>query len=121
MAEKKKTKKTAQSTEKSNDAHAAQPKEDTRHPRRRVSGLVVSNKMDKTIVVRLDRRVRHTLYKKYVVRSRKVKVHDEKNDAHIGDLVTIVEARPMSKEKRWALQKIVRRSKLPESAAAAVV
>ncbi|OFZ75896.1 MAG: 30S ribosomal protein S17 [Bdellovibrionales bacterium RIFOXYD1_FULL_44_7] len=68
--------------------------------------------MSKTIVVKVDRRVRHALYKKYVTKSCRYKAHDEKNQAKVGDLVTLVETRPLSREKRWALQSIVRRSGL---------
>lgn len=73
-------------------------------------GTVVSDKMQKTIVVKVDRRVRHALYKKYIVRSNRFKVHDEKNSAKKGDLVTLVESRPLSREKRWVLQSIIRRA-----------
>lgn len=78
--------------------------------RRVVVGIVVSDKMQKTIVVKVDRRVRHTEYKKYVVRSRRFKAHDETNDAKIGDRVQLVESRPLSRDKRWVLQSIVRRA-----------
>jgi small subunit ribosomal protein S17 len=78
--------------------------------RRVVVGTVVSDKMQKTIVVKVDRRVRHALYKKYVTKSRRFKAHDEKNEAKVGDLVSLVESRPLSREKRWALQSIIRRS-----------
>lgn len=78
--------------------------------RRVVVGTVVSDKMQKTIVVKVDRRVRHALYKKYVTKSRRFKAHDETNTAKVGDLVTLVETRPMSRDKRWALQTIVRRA-----------
>ncbi len=78
--------------------------------RRVVTGVVVSNKMQKTIVVKVDRRVRESMYKKYVVRSRRFKAHDEKNDAQMGDRVTLVESRPLSREKRWVLQTIIRRA-----------
>ena len=78
--------------------------------RKVVVGTVVSDKMQKTIVVKVDRRVRHPLYKKYVVRSRRFKAHDEKNEAKAGDLVTLVESRPLSKEKRWVLQSVLRRT-----------
>ena len=78
--------------------------------RRVVVGTVVSNKMQKTIVVKVDRRVRDPLYKKYITKSRRFKAHDEKNDAKMGDLVTLVEVRPLSREKRWSLQSIVRRA-----------
>ena len=86
---------------------------DVRNPlqkRRTVVGTVVSNKMQKTIVIKVDRRVRHDEYKKYVVRSRRFKAHDEKNDAKIGDRVQLVESRPLSRDKRWALQSIIRRA-----------
>jgi small subunit ribosomal protein S17 len=78
--------------------------------RRQIVGTVVSDKMQKTIVVKVDRRVRHGLYQKYVVRSHRFKAHDEKNDAKIGDLVSLVESRPLSRDKRWALQSIVRKA-----------
>jgi small subunit ribosomal protein S17 len=78
--------------------------------RRQIVGTVVSDKMQKTIVVKVDRRVRHGLYQKYVVRSRRFKAHDEMNDAKIGDLVSLVESRPLSRDKRWALQSIVRKA-----------
>jgi small subunit ribosomal protein S17 len=86
---------------------------DVRNPlqkRRAVVGTVVSDKMQKTIVVKVDRQVRHSLYKKYVEKSRRYKAHDEKNDAKIGDRVTLVESRPLSREKRWVLQNIIRRA-----------
>ena len=84
--------------------------------RRTVEGLVVSDKMQKTIVVQVDRQVRHGLYKKYVEKSRKYKAHDEKNEAHIGDRVSLVESRPLSREKRWVLQSILRRAgQVPEA------
>jgi small subunit ribosomal protein S17 len=74
-----------------------------------VVGTVVSDKMQKTIVVRVDRRVRHGEYGKFVVRSRRFKAHDEKNEAKTGDLVTLLESRPLSREKRWVLQSIIRK------------
>ena len=86
---------------------------DVRNPlqkRREIVGTVVSDKMQKTIVVKVDRRVRHSFYKKYVVKSRRFKAHDEKNDAKPGDLVLLVESRPLSRDKRWVLQSIVRRA-----------
>jgi small subunit ribosomal protein S17 len=78
--------------------------------RKEVVGTVVSDKMQKTIVVKVDRRVRHPLYKKYVTRSRRFKAHDEQNTAKAGDLVRIIESRPLSRDKRWALKEIVRRA-----------
>lgn len=69
-------------------------------PKSRI-GIVTSNKMTKTVVVRVDRRVKHATYGKYVTRAVKYKAHDEKNECQIGDRVRIVETRPLSKEKRW--------------------
>ncbi|AEJ60807.1 30S ribosomal protein S17 [Spirochaeta thermophila DSM 6578] len=73
-------------------------------------GEVVSDKMDKTIVVAVRRRKLHPLYKKYVTRTKKVKAHDELNEARVGDIVRVVESRPISKEKRWRLLEIVERA-----------
>ncbi|NLN85010.1 MAG: 30S ribosomal protein S17 [Candidatus Cloacimonetes bacterium] len=81
-------------------------------PRKMIKqGVVVSDKNDKTIVVRVQRQFTHPLYKKTVRRHKKFMAHDENNDANIGDVVQIVEFRPMSARKRWALHKIVERSK----------
>ncbi len=74
-------------------------------------GVVVSSKNDKTIVVRVQRQYIHPLYKKTVRRHKKFMAHDEMNEAHEGDIVQIVESRPMSARKRWSLLKIVERSK----------
>ena len=74
-------------------------------------GVVKSDKMDKTIVVSVETTTLHPLYKKYVVRSKKLKAHDEKNDAKIGDRVRVVECRPISKEKCWRLDTILERAK----------
>lgn len=80
--------------------------------RRKVrTGVVVSDAMDKTILVRIDRQVRHPLYGKTVRRSSKLAAHDETNDAHVGDTVRVVETRPLSKSKRWRLVEIVERAK----------
>ena len=78
--------------------------------RRTMVGTVVSDKMQKTIVVKVDRRVRHLAYKKYIMKSRRFKAHDEKNEAKVGDLVVLIESRPMSRDKRWAMQSIMRRA-----------
>lgn len=78
--------------------------------RREMVGVVVSNKMQKTIVVRVDRRVKHGLYGKFVTRSEKYKAHDEKNDAKMGDQVVVKESRPLSRDKRWVLTSILRRA-----------
>jgi len=74
-------------------------------------GVVVSDGMDKTVVVRIDRQVRHPLYGKTVRRSSKLAAHDEQNDAHVGDMVRITETRPVSKTKRWRVVEIVERAK----------
>ncbi len=75
------------------------------------TGQVVSDKMEKTIVVAVQGRILHRLYKKYIVSTKKLKAHDENNDAHVGDTVRVIEARPMSKEKHWKLLEIVERAK----------
>ncbi len=77
---------------------------------RLVTGKVVSDKMDKTITVLIERRVKHPLYGKYVSKSSKLKAHDEENSCKIGDTVTIAESRPLSKTKSWALVKIEERA-----------
>ena len=78
--------------------------------RRRLIGRVVSSKMDKTLVVAVDVSKRHRLYDKVLHFTRKFYAHDEENTAHEGDLVQIVEARPMSKTKRWALETILEKN-----------
>ena len=75
--------------------------------RRTQTGVVVSDKMEKTVVVRVDRLVKHMLYNKYIKRSVKYKVHDEKNSCKPGDKVLIAECRPLSKDKRWTLRQIL--------------
>src|SRR5215218_4703803 len=74
-------------------------------------GLVVSDKMDKTVVVRIDRRMPHPVYGKMVTRTHKLKAHDEENSAKQGDTVRIMETRPLSKDKRWRLVEIVERAR----------
>jgi len=76
-----------------------------------LQGVVVSDKMDKTIVVEIVMRKLHPLYKKYVRKTKRVKAHDEHNEAHVGDTVSVVECRPLSREKRWKLVEIVERAK----------
>ena len=73
-------------------------------------GIVVSDKMDKTIVVKVETRVKHPLYGKTVRSSKKFKTHDEENQARIGDKVLIVETRPLSKEKTWRLKEILEKA-----------
>ena len=78
--------------------------------RRKLVGRVTSDKMDKTVVVTVERTTRHRLYGKVVRRNHNFKAHNEDNQAHEGDLVRIVEARPMSREKRWVVETIVRKA-----------
>ena len=82
-----------------------------RNERKSKVGRVVSDKMQKTIVVAVEELKQHKLYKKAVKRTVKFKAHDENNDAHIGDRVSIMETRPLSKEKRWRLVEILERAK----------
>ncbi len=70
------------------------------------TGIVTSDKMDKTIVAEVSDIIKHPVYKKYVKKVKKFKIHDEKNIAHVGDKVLFVETRPLSKEKRWNLEKV---------------
>ncbi len=79
--------------------------------KKRMTGLVVSDKMDKTIVVEVSNRTLHPLYKKYVISTKKLKAHDEKNDAHVGDTVRVVECRHLSKDKCWRLEEVVARAR----------
>ena len=77
---------------------------------RMLTGRIVSDKMDKTITVLVERRVKHPVYGKILTKSTKIKAHDESNDAHAGDLVTIAECRPVSKDKAWKLVNIDERA-----------
>ena len=74
-------------------------------------GKVVSDKMDKTIVVAVETRVPHPLYKKIIKRTYKLKAHDEKNECRVGDRVRVMETRPLSKEKRWRLVEVIEKAK----------
>jgi small subunit ribosomal protein S17 len=76
--------------------------------RRSMVGIVLSDKMNKTRVIRVERQVKQGMYGKYITKSSKFKAHDEENRSKAGDLVNIVESRPLSREKRWAVQKIIR-------------
>lgn len=73
-------------------------------------GIVVSDKMDKTVVVKIDRLVRHRVYNKYIKRSAKYMAHDDENSCKIGDRVLIVETRPISKDKCWKVRQIIEKS-----------
>ena len=82
-----------------------------RNLRKTRTGKVVSNKMDKTIVVAVEDHVKHPLYKKIVKRTYKLKAHDEMNECNVGDTVKVMETRPLSKDKRWRLVEIIERAK----------
>ena len=82
-----------------------------RNLRKTRTGTVVSDKMEKTIVVAIEDNVRHPLYKKIVKRTVRLKAHDENNECRVGDRVTVMETRPLSKDKRWRLAAIVEKAK----------
>jgi small subunit ribosomal protein S17 len=82
-----------------------------RNLRKEKTGVVTSDKMEKTITVTIERRVKHPIYGKFVKTTKKFKAHDEKNDAKTGDIVKISETRPMSKTKRWRLVEVLERAK----------
>ncbi|MEG1498361.1 MAG: 30S ribosomal protein S17 [Bacteroidales bacterium] len=82
-----------------------------RNLRKERIGVVVSNKMQKTITILVERKTKHPIYGKFVKKSTKFKAHDEKNDCHEGDTVRIMETRPLSKDKCWRLVEIIERAK----------
>ena len=84
---------------------------ESRASRKTRVGLVVSDKMEKTVVVSIERRVQHPVYGKMVRRTKRFKAHDERNEAKTGDTVRIMETRPMSKDKRWRVVEIVERAR----------
>ncbi|GIK29473.1 MAG: 30S ribosomal protein S17 [Chloroflexi bacterium] len=86
--------------------------------RRRLVGRVVSNKMEKTVVVAIERRKMHRVYKKIVVSTKKVMAHDESNEIQEGSVVRIVESKPLSKNKRWAVEAVLETPELIESSSA---
>lgn len=81
-----------------------------RGKRKTLTGLVTSDKMDKTVVVKVNRLVLHPVYKKYIRKKTVVKAHDEKNECRVGDKVLLIETRPLSKEKRWRVKEILERA-----------
>ena len=87
------------------------PQADTRATRKTREGLVVSDKMDKTVVVAVEDRVKHALYGKVLRRTSKLKAHDEQNECGIGDRVQIMETRPLSATKRWRLVEVLEKAK----------
>jgi small subunit ribosomal protein S17 len=99
---------------------SAQAAEKVQGRRKEVVGEVVSNRMQKTIVVKVTRKKAHPFYGRVVARNKKFYAHDEKNEAHVGDLVRIEETRPLSKLKRWKLKDIVRKTALVPEATAEV-
>ena len=85
--------------------------EETRNLRKERIGVVVSNQMDKSIVVEIERREKHPIYGKFIKKTNRFMAHDEKNECNIGDTVRIMETRPMSKRKCWRLVEIIERAK----------
>ncbi len=92
-------------------APAEEAEESVRNERKTRIGLVASNKMDKTISVVIERRLQHPIYGKYVKKSKKLIAHDENNECQIGDLVKIMETRPLSRRKRWRLVSVLEKAK----------
>ncbi len=82
-----------------------------RNRRKERQGIVISNKMERSIVVAITRKVKHPVYGKFMKKTTKFMAHDEKEDANIGDIVRIMETRPLSKRKRWRLVEVVERAK----------
>jgi small subunit ribosomal protein S17 len=83
----------------------------TRNLRKTRIGVVIKNKMDKSILVAIERKVAHPLYKKYFKKTTKLMAHDENNECRLGDLVKVMETRPLSKNKKWRLVEIVEKAK----------
>jgi len=83
---------------------------EARGKRKTLVGVVTSDRMDKTVIVSVNRLVLHPVYKKYVRRRKKVKAHDERNACHIGDKVLLIETRPLSKDKRWRVKEILEKA-----------
>ena len=85
--------------------------EDTRNARKVRAGRVISDKMDKTVIVAIETKVRHPLYGRIIRRTMKFKAHDETNEIGLGDLVEIMEIRPLSREKRWRVSRVIEKAK----------
>jgi len=85
--------------------------EETRTTRKVRSGRVISDKMDKTVIVAVESRIRHPLYGRIIRRTKKFKAHDESNAVGMGDLVEIMESRPLSREKRWRVSRVIEKAK----------
>jgi small subunit ribosomal protein S17 len=101
----------ADTTQTSSGSGDARTRQALRRARKTRTGRVVSDKMQKTVVVAIERRVQHPVYGKMVTRTRRVKAHDEENTAKTGDTVRIAETRPLSKDKRWRVVEIVERAR----------
>ncbi len=84
--------------------------ENNTHKKKVLIGTVTSNKMNKTIVVTVERKLKHPLYGKYITRSKKYKAHDENNQCSVGDIVKVIECRPISKEKKWKYIETIRKA-----------
>ena len=82
-----------------------------RNLRKTMTGVVTSDKMDKTVVIAIERLVQHPLYKKSIKKTVRFKAHDENNDSHTGDIVSVMETRPLSKDKRWRVVEVIERAK----------
>ena len=95
----------------SRSEEAMRPEPPPRADRKVRTGVVVSEAMDKTVLVRIEQVVRHRSYGKIIRRSSKLAAHDERNDAHVGDTVRVMETRPLSKTKRWRVVEVVKRAK----------
>ncbi len=93
------------------ETQSAETKSVERNLRKTRTGVVRSSKMDKTIIVSVERRVKHPIYGKFVKKTTKFHAHDEKNECGVGDIVRIMETRPLSKTKRWRLVEIVEKAK----------
>ncbi len=94
-----------------NESETVRSTEQQRNSRKTRVGMVVSDKMQKTVVVSIERRVQHPVYGKMVRRTKKLKAHDEENQAKTGDTVRIMETRPLSKDKRWRVVEIIERAR----------
>ena len=92
------------------ETNETEAKADGRGARRRLVGVVTSNKMQKTVVVQVDRKVRHPLYEKFISKRTKLYAHDENNEAKIGDVVEVAQTRPISKLKSWRVVRVVQKA-----------
>ncbi len=101
----------SEQTEQAEQAEQVGEKSSGRGQRKSRVGVVVSDKMDKTVVVKIERQVKHPVYGRYIRRAKKYKVHDAENECRVGDVITFSETRPLSKDKCWRFVSFVRRAK----------